>query len=73
MLSFWKCTQWLYYGSIITHNQLCSSRYTVEVQIGVPGSPTAKYDIMQRSSVVKQYIRNFIFVLPPSEMFISFQ
>lgn len=76
MLSFWKCTQRLYEGSIITHNQLCSSRYTVEVQIGVPAGPTAKYNIMQRSSVVKQYIRNFIFVylvLPPSKRFISLQ
>lgn len=58
------------------YNQLCSSHYTVEVQVGVPAGPTAKCNIMQRSSVVKQYIRNFIFVylvLPPSKRFISLQ
>lgn len=48
-----EVTQWLYEGSIITHNQLRSSRYTVEAQIVVPASPTAKCNIMQRSSVVK--------------------
>lgn len=76
MLSFWKCTQWLYEGSIITISYaalITQLRCRLECQ---PAGPTAKCNIMQRSSVVKQYIRNFIFVylvLPPSKRFISLQ
>lgn len=73
MLSFWECTQCPYEGSIMA---LCSHLMQLWGQIGLPDSLATKDNTMYRTSAIKKYIRNFIFVylvLSPSERFISLQ